>query len=177
MIKNKYLIPTLILMILALGFWLGMPNRTSKIGYVETNVLLSQFIEAQNAQKEFIKFQEGFDKQLRTYQDSIKQLVQFMRKNEVQAYQLNDSLQKLQDRYEKFQNMVYKNSKKKEEDLMQPVLSKANVFINEWGQKKGYSMIFGTLQGGNILYADTSLNLTQQILADLNKNYQRLPQK
>ena len=55
--------------------------------------------------------------------------------------------------------------------MTQGVLNQVNAFVEKYGKSHGYAMIFGTSNTGNILYADTIYDLTDTILAGLNKDY------
>ncbi len=152
-----------------------------KIGYVETPVLLQGFVGSEEARLQFVEAQKSWDINLKLFQDSIRAQVDLMNKsyNSMSPAQQSGArgrLDSLQDAFEEYQRRVKQLSVTKEQELMTPVLSKVNAFLKEWGDANGYTMVFGTLQGGNILYADTNANVTQAVLKDLNAKYQRLPQ-
>ena len=155
--------------------------KTPKVVYVETPVLLNQFNEAGVARKVFEEEQQKWDKVLTQYQDSIKAQVETMKKTfdsstPAAQNQMRQKLSQMQAAFEDYQGRVRMMSQKKESELMQPVLEKANQFMKQWGQEKGYDLILGTMNGGSILYANEKINVTAPLIKDMNAFYARLPQ-
>lgn len=48
------------------------------------------------------------------------------------------------------------------------IISKVEDFIREYGKKNGYTYIYGETEVSNILYAKEELDITDQILTELN---------
>jgi outer membrane protein len=44
-------------------------------------------------------------------------------------------------------------------------------FLNHLNAKRNYNVIFSTTQGGNILMADTAMNITSEVIKGLNERY------
>jgi len=51
------------------------------------------------------------------------------------------------------------------------VINQVNSFIKEYGTQHNYNIIFGTTQGGNIVYAVDALNITDDVLKSLNEKH------
>jgi outer membrane protein len=159
--------------------WTGRP---SKIGYAETSVLLTEFSEAVKAKKKFEESQQEWDKNLATLNDSMTAAMQNMKQNYEAApapekQRMRALLEKRNDDLQRYSNAVKRMSEEKERELMDPVVKKMNAFLDQWGRKHGYSLILGTMTGGNILQADPDLNVTTQVLKDMNAHYADLPEK
>jgi outer membrane protein len=148
-------------------------HRAPKIAYAETSVLLSEFSEAVNARTKFEESQKEWDKNLRMLNDSLNAAVERLKSGYDQAGKdqresMRRDMQKSNESIQRYTAAVKKMSQDKERELMDPVIKKMNGFLAEWGERNGYSLILGTLSGGNILQADTKMNLTAPILADMN---------
>jgi Skp family chaperone for outer membrane proteins len=88
---------------------------------------------------------------------------------------LRNLLQKRNDDLQRYTNAVKKMSVDKEKELMDPVIRKLNSHLDAWGRRNGYDLVLGTMTGGNILQANAELNVTSQVLKDLNETYKDLP--
>ncbi len=61
---------------------------------------------------------------------------------------------------------------------MAPVIERLNAFVNTWAKQNGFDIIIGSGNGGVILSTVEKYNVTDRILADLNKVYQaKTPEK
>lgn len=72
------------------------------------------------------------------------------------------------------QALQYKEAierKYKEEDqrISRELMNRINGFIKEYGESHGYRIIMAATQYGNIAYADSSLDITDEVLAGLNE--------
>lgn len=154
----------------------SMSRPGPKIGYVDTTKLVTGFIETQRAQKAFAMFQKEWEENLKRLTDSATvakmrmkltyDTASIARKNALQdtAFERNQELQN-------YFNDVKKISTDKEKELMDPVVAKIDSFTEVWGKQHGYTLILGTTPQGNILQADSSLNVTNRLLLDLNAHF------
>ena len=61
----------------------------------------------------------------------------------------------------------------KDKKTTQTVINDINDYVKEFGKRKGYKIIFGASGGGNIMYADESSDLTEEVLKGLNAEYDK----
>ncbi len=66
------------------------------------------------------------------------------------------------------------DQKIKEEDavMMNEVLGQINSYVEEYAKENNFDIIMGTTASGSLLYGDESLDVTEDILDELNKKYQ-----
>lgn len=164
------------LTIAGLWFW----NRPAKIAYAETSVILNQFGEAIKARKQFEESQKEWDKNLKDLNDSLMTAMERMKERYDKASSsdkdsLRIHLQRRNEDLQRYTNAVKKMSQEKEKELMDPVISKVNSFLDAWGKAHGYDLILGTMSGGNILQANSDLNVTSKVMKDINEHYKNLP--
>jgi outer membrane protein len=155
-------------------------NRPPKIAYAETSVLLSQFSEAIQAKKQFEEAQKEWDKNLKQINDSLISAMNRMKAgyDKASAKEREDMQGVLSQRnsdLQRYTNAVKKMSEEKEKALMEPVIGKVNAFLDTWGKQHGYDLILGALTGGNILQANSNLNVTARIVHDINLYYGETP--
>lgn len=51
------------------------------------------------------------------------------------------------------------------------VLSQMNSYVKEYGEKEKYDVIYGATSSGNVMYADSTLDLTYEVIAYINEKY------
>ena len=72
---------------------------------------------------------------------------------------------------QEYQQAIQQQSQQEDMQMTQKVLIEVNSQINEYAASKGYYLIFGASGSGNIIYAKEGLDITQEVIELLNKNY------
>jgi outer membrane protein len=72
-----------------------------------------------------------------------------------------------------YQQTAQEQFQKQDQELSSKLLTKMNDYIKRYGQENGYSMIFTATHIGNIAYGDESVDITDEVLAGLNAEYQK----
>jgi outer membrane protein len=66
----------------------------------------------------------------------------------------------------------YSMQLQEEEQVMnRQILNSIMEYLGEFNKVKGYNYILGNSFGGNVLYADKTLDITQEVLTGLNAKY------
>ena len=147
-----------------------------KIGYVDSNEIMSNFEEVRQVQVDLEKEQrrlEGDFNILVSRLDSLKQdydrqrlLMSETRRNEKEndITNMEKAIQKFQ--LDKFgpEGEIYK----KQNQLLKPVLGKIDAAIQQVGRDRGYDYILDAMSGA-LLYALDSHNLTEAVMDELSK--------
>ena len=65
------------------------------------------------------------------------------------------------------------NSQAQQEDakMTDAVITQINTYLKKYGEAKGYKIILAATQYGNLAYADSALDITEEVLMGLNKEY------
>ena len=150
-----------------------------KIGYINSQKILTTYKEAVDAQKKIDELNRQWEKEGLEMQ---KQLQELQDQFESQSLLLSESkkaekaqeVQNLYLRIQQFQQEKWAPGQgeiyKKEKEFMAPVLEKINAVIKKIGDEQSYDYIFDTV-AGNILYASESQeDLTDKVLEELNKS-------
>jgi len=135
----------------------------NKFGYIDSQELLLIMPERKTAETEVQNFAKSLEAQLGSmtaeYQESV------------QEYQANEStytdlvkqdkvaeITGLEQRIQTFQQNAQQSLQEKEQELLEPILSKARQAIEDVAKEGGYTYIFDKSQG-SILYAKDSENV------------------
>ncbi|MDH4221915.1 MAG: OmpH family outer membrane protein [candidate division Zixibacteria bacterium] len=154
----------------------AIPAQQLKIGYVDVERLKNEF-------KDFKDAQEKFNRQLTKWQSHADTLL-----NQIKVLQEDldrqSSLLTEAKRQEKQQLIILKQKEyqefatnilgpegeaaRRERELSKPLIDKINAVIQLVAIRDGYSLILDT-SGGDVLYAKEEMDITNEILAQLNK--------
>ncbi len=166
--KIKYLI----LLILLLSF----SAAEIKIGYVDSNEIMSKFEEVRQVQVDLEKEQRRLESEfnyLVGQLDSLQQdydrqrlLMSEMRRQEKENEIINMKKSAEEFQLKKFgpEGELYR----KQNELLKPVLKKIDDAIQKVGSEQGYDFILDAMSGA-LLYALDSHNLTEDVMEELSK--------
>jgi outer membrane protein len=66
---------------------------------------------------------------------------------------------------------LYKKTEERNKEIEKMLWKRLNPYVADFGKEKGYSYIYGANGTGNVLYADESLNVTDELIKYVNKRY------
>ena len=148
-----------------------------KIGYIDSNEIMSSFQEVKQVQVDLEKVQRRLETEmndLMTRLDSLNQDYERQRllMSETRRKEKENELRKLEENIQKFQmekfgpeGEIYR----KQNILLKPVLAKIDVAIKKVGSEQSYDFILDAMSGA-LLYALDSHNLTENVLEELSKS-------
>lgn len=158
----------------ALSFYFA--KSSSELVYVDVNKLIEGYKRTKIVKAEF-------DKKANTMRGNIDSLMTGWQK-ELQAYEKEraslspkelqlkqELLQNKQQQINGYQEAIQKQIQEEDKKVTQTVINDINDYVKEYGKKHGYKIIFGASGGGNIMYAEESSDLTQDVLKGLNGEY------
>jgi len=148
-----------------------------KIGYIDSNEIMSSFEEVRQVQVDLEKEQRRLENEmndLMTRLDSLNQDYDRQRllMSETRRQEKETELRKLKENIQKFQmekfgpeGEIYR----KQNLLLKPVLTKIQAAIDKVGSALNYDMILDA-QTAAIVYSLESHNLTEDVLEELSKS-------
>ncbi len=154
-IKKGFLLLVIALFISGFGF----AQSPLKIGYINSNKLMSTMPEADSAQAQVKKYAAGLQKQMqsmaqeyqskvREYQSNVGTMSDLIR--QTKEKEISD----LQQRIQAFQASADKDVQKKQQELFQPIISKVKTAIDAVGKENGYNYILDVSQGVVLYYGN-----------------------
>ena len=143
-----------------------------KYGHVNLGNLLSQMPEIEASSAQLVTFQEQLQKALQLKIDSWEKRVVDMQ-NKVSEMtpnvvkQMEDKLLKEQQEILQEEQLLSNKVLEKRNEIMAPIIAKAQNAIDQIGRENGYTMIFDTSIPNLVLYVKESDDLMDQVLAKL----------
>ncbi len=164
----------------------GLPAATqgSKaeglIAYVEVDSLATQYEYCKEGQKNLEAKQANYRKQLENKAAALQRaMTNFQNKyqqgkftSQQEAEKEQASLQKQQQQLQQMQGRFEEEMAKAAEDYQKVLRDSLNNYLKVFNADGRYKMILSK-SGDNILYADKSLDITNTIIAGLNKRYKK----
>ena len=69
------------------------------------------------------------------------------------------------------QQMVGNKLREQSNTVMDSIVTKIKAYVKDYGKENNYTYIFGSNESANIMYAEEGLDITQDILSELNEGY------
>ncbi|MBM3262681.1 MAG: OmpH family outer membrane protein [candidate division Zixibacteria bacterium] len=140
-----------------------------KIGYVDNGVILTEFDLAVKARNELQAATQQMQIDITKLETELKTLQErFVNQGRglpvAQQIQLRDQVAAKEQEYIQFVQQANQRASQLEAEKMQPVLDALNKHVEAYGKQNGYYMILGTTGNGNIVYADSTANITTPVM-------------
>lgn len=157
-------------------YLISIVNAEIKIGYVDSNQIMSSFDEVRQVQIDLEKEQRRLENEfnlLLAQLDSLQQdyerqrlLMSEQRRSEKENEILNMKKSAEEFQMRKFgpEGEIYR----KQNELLKPVLKKIDEAIQKVGSEQGYDFIFDA-QSGALVYALDSYNITEDVIDELSR--------
>lgn len=147
-----------------------------KLAYVKSQELVYGYMGMKEAETKF----DIRSKKMLSSVDSLKyELQRAIQDFNTQAETINpEILQKQREKLriqemniQKYEDNIQDKLIAEESEMLEGILNQINSFVEQYAKEKNYQYIFGTTTAGNLLYADDTEDITQEVLEHLNKNY------
>lgn len=152
-------------------------RSSSDLVYVDVNKLMDGYKRTKEVKAEFQKkatrlnanvdsLVVNWQKELQLYEKERSS----MSKKELELKQ--ELLANKQQQVNNYQQAIQKQLQEEDKKSTQTVINDINDYVQEYGKKQGYKIIFGASGSGTIMYADEVTDLTQDVLDGLNAEYE-----
>jgi outer membrane protein len=146
-----------------------------QIYYVDSSKLLKDYKEMEDARKEYTKKMEAYKANVDTLTSGVqKQIEQYEkesskmsdREKKLSRELINTRQQELMD----YQRAIDQQAREEDQKIMGKVLNNINTYLLEYGKKKNCRYVL-VAANGNIAYGNESLDITADVLKELNERY------
>jgi outer membrane protein len=167
-----FLLLTVVLSSLLYWQW----HQTPRIACVRTAVVIEGYLGLKEVRQKYQQkvllwqasadtLQEELNQAYARYQMELSGLSGLERKN-VEA-----QLAHKQAALERYQAATSQKAQEEDEKLTQGTLLQINSFIGEYARRNGYDVVLGATASGNLLYTSSALDVTEDLLKELNAHY------
>lgn len=159
---------------LSLGTILTGCNN-NKTAYVDTTVLIQEYSEMKEVEADFNERSESLKRELDSAAQGFQQEVMEFRENmatmsEAEKQAAQEELMRKQQMLQQQQQMRSSQLRQEGDVVIDSLITKVKDFVKVYGEENDYTYIFGSNESANIMYAEEGLDITQEILKELNES-------
>lgn len=154
-------------------------SAPTKIAFVNSQRLMAEAPGMQEAQRAFEREMQGFQAELGRLEEQITQMIgDFEQKQatmtaDARKRQEDAILQKQREGQQRASQLEQQAARRRQE-LLEPVMKRIETAVDEIRQQGSYNLILDA-SSGVVLSADTSLDLTEQVLTRLKATASAAP--
>ena len=166
------------LSLLILGTGLLISCNQEKTAYVNNTKLIQDYKGMQDTEAKFTKKSDAVKKVMDSLATEFQQ--------EVQDYQSAAESMSATERQEKENALMSKQQEIRQQQqavgnalqtqsgkAIDSIITVVKDFVADYGEKNGYTYIFGSTEAANIMYAKEGKDITEEILTELNDTYEK----
>ncbi len=154
----------------------GLAYGELKVGYINSEKIFAEYEGTKEAQEKFNKEVAKWEQEATERQKEMKDLKDQLEKQSLllsgeRKKEIEDQLQVKMTEYQKFLSEKFGQegeALKKNEDLTKPIVEKINKILEQIAKTENFDFIFDARVGG-LVYAKPGYDLTERVLASLNK--------
>ncbi len=164
------------LVVVAFAILLASCNQT-KIAYINVEDLMKDYNATKELEETLKAKQEKITKSLDSisapFQLKVQQYYQNAQKMSAKKRaETEQTLQQEQQMLQARQQQAGQALQQENQILSEAITKKVDSFVADYAKSKGLHLIFGTSGKGTVMYGDDKLNVTNDILEILNKDFQ-----
>jgi outer membrane protein len=161
-------------LIVVLGFFHF--SGTSKVVYVDSAKLLNNYKGMQTARAAYQQKAGAWKANIDTLASEVQQQIFKYEKESsgmsAKERQLSQELIRTkQKQFTDYQQATNNQAQQEDAKMTSDVVTQVNAYLKKYGESHGYTIILAATEYGNLAYANESLDITEEVLEGLNKDY------
>lgn len=160
-------------LLFAAGSTSAFAQAPVKLGYINAQQILSTAPGRAAAEQQFESEVGAFRQQIQRMDDSLRVLGEAFQREQAALtpavrQQRTQALQATEEAYQQRAAQLNQQMQQRQAELVRPIMDQLNRVLDEVRRTDGYSFIFDVSSAGQtIVAADTTLNLTDRVVARL----------
>jgi outer membrane protein len=150
--------------------------KNDKIAYVDSAKILDEYKGSAEAKKAYQSKASIWQANIDTLTNEVKGAIGKYEKSLATMSKREQELtrqliQEKQKQLADYQRGIRDNAKQEDSKLTQVIVSQINTFLGQYGKKHNYKLILIANPSGTIAYAREGLDITPEVIDELNKEY------
>lgn len=148
--------------------------QAQKFGYVDSEALLSEMDEMKAAETDLVAFrdqkQKLFQTKIESFQAEVQQFQADQQEGKLTPIQIQEKTTALEAKQQSLaqeEQTISQDLQKRRQEKIQPIFDKVNQAIEAVAKEDALTYVFDGTQGGVILYADDSADITSKVKSKL----------
>ena len=147
----------------------------TKVGHINSSLLIESMPEADSIQKKLAVEQEQWknivddkDREMRTQYAAFMEISEDPSVNKTLKEIKMQEVENLQKQFQELQQRANVELQRKQEELLKPLLEKVRTAISEVAKANGYAYVMETSEGSGVIYSDPKFDLLPLVKAKLS---------
>lgn len=148
-----------------------------KIGVVDFKRLVNEFQGMKDATREYEKKMKGWNATNDSLTNEIKaELSDYYADSAflstAERVNREQKILILRNKYVEFTQGLEANAQNEDQEMTVAVVNQVLAFVEKFGNENGYDVILGKNEGDDVLFKKVELDITDEVLSELNKSYE-----
>ncbi|MBP8849871.1 MAG: OmpH family outer membrane protein [Breznakibacter sp.] len=156
-------------------------NNLFPIAYVDTDSLLLQYNYAKKINEDLLAQEEksrtSFNEKAKSLQNDVAEFQRKVQNNGFlsleRAQQAQEELRAREAQLQELNQKLSRQLMEEQERVTKQLRDDISSFLKEYNKNKGYKIILSNAMGASVLYSEKSVNITKDVVAALNANYEK----
>jgi len=162
------------------GMKTGLPSGSyGKIVYINIDSLLTDYAQSRELNEAYLKKMEAnrteLNVKVRQWSKDAENFQRTMENNGFLTRERADreyaDIMIRKETLEKLEQEMTETAIREQRELNQKLYNILVDFLTEYNKTRGYAMVLSTTLGGNVFYAEKGLNITREVVDELNARY------
>lgn len=157
-------------------------EASHSIAFVDNEILMEDYLLAVKMRSDFEaeqrRLENDLDRRQRNFQNEVERFQRDIQRGHVsmeEAQILEQELMLQQQDLFQLGDTYRERLARKEFEMNNELLDKIQDFLDRYNRDKNYDFILGYARGGGILHANKAYDITAEVLAQLNLEYEAMP--
>lgn len=154
---------------IATSFYLTYPKE--KIGYVELNKLFNDFELKKELENKLTSVKQTRQNLLDSMEFGLRVLLKQIESEEKKDKEKIASFEIKREEYLQRKRETEEDNSAMLREYDKQIVAQLTQYVKDFGEKNGYTFIYGAEGSGTIMYADTTKDVTEQVKKYINTRY------
>ncbi|MGE0567817.1 MAG: OmpH family outer membrane protein [Bacteroidia bacterium] len=144
-------------------------HSDEKVGYVDINLIFNDFEYKKQLENELTSIKEKRIAVLDSLELELKLL--YAKLGDRKDSSIIGEFERSKSRFLSLKESYERKTSEDTDRFDKLIVKQLNQYVKEFGEVEKYKIIYGTSGNGNIMYADSTLNITHAVTAFINQKY------
>ena len=170
--KNKFtLLFVIVLLLGAIGVIIYQKQSSPKTGFILIQDVYNGFDMKKENEKKFVQVKNARDKILDSLTLELKILASKIDSEQQKNKATIEEFKMKRDEYVQRKKTYEEDNDALSKKYDQEILTQLNQYVKDYGERNGYTYIFGNDSNGSLMYAKETNNITKEIISFINDKY------
>jgi outer membrane protein len=148
------------------------------VAYVNSDSLLSNYDYFSDLEKKFMERRDKLNAEYQNRAEGLQREISDFQNTAgnmtiSQARAVEEDLRKKQQNLMMYQEQLGQQLRREEAEMNSDLYDQVSEYLQEYGKNKNLQLVLTYTKGSGVLYANDSLNITEEVIVGLNETYDK----